>query len=466
MIHSAVRTKTSSTISALSTWISGSARDHGSIALKRAKAALLDTLGCICLGSDRPPPIVALRAVSDSSIGPSLIIGTRTRLAPDAASFVNATAAHALDFDDWDVPANSHPSAVLIPTLLALAEKSGASGREVLDAYIVGLEVIVRLGEAVNMNHFYRGWHTTATLCVFGSAAASARLLKLDQSATAAALGIAVSMAAGNHCQIGTMTKPLHAGFSAKNGILAAMLGGSGATSSGEAFELGFAVSHCGGIEHTRFPALASKLGNPVAIEEHGLVIKRYPSCGYTHRIVDGVIDLCRRHQIRPKDIATITATIPQHFLNALRYRVPKDEREALFSLPYCVSAAAHDRALSFDHFTPSAVSTRPVIDFIQQVHVETYIAKDPNANMDASTPDTIKIELKDGTVLEERIDYPVGMPPKEIKQTDLETKFRDCCKTLLSKTNLQKVIDLTGDFDRLDSVRPLMTALETASSR
>src|SRR5262249_46598410 len=148
--------------------------------------------------------------------------------------------------DDWDIPAGSHPSVVLVPALLALGDEVGASGKDLIDGYIVGLELIMRIGESVNMDHYSRGWHTTGTLCAFGAAAACARLLKLEDRAVSSALGMAVSMAAGNQCQGGTMTKPFHAGFSAKNGVFSASLAAHGGTASKTALELGFLRSHCG----------------------------------------------------------------------------------------------------------------------------------------------------------------------------------------------------------------------------
>lgn len=448
-----------SVIDTFSDWIAHAPRRHSTLAIERSKAAFLDTLGCICLSANQAPTLTALRAAQSWGAGPALVIGTSQRLPSPWAAFINATAAHALDFDDWDMPANSHPSAVLVPALLALGEEAGASGMDLIDAYVAGLEIIIRLGEAVNMDHFSRGWHTTATLCVFGATAASARLLKLSAGETAAALGIAVSMSAGNNCQIGTMTKPFHAGFAAKNGIVAATLGRSGATSSHKAIELGFAVTHCS-VDIPGFAGPLAKLGHPSAIEEYGLVTKRYPSCGYTHRIVDGVIELCEQHDIRPNDIATILATIPQHFLNALRYKVPKDEREALFSLPYCIAASIQDRKLTFDHFTPAAIAMSGVLDIISRVDIESYVAKDPNINMGPAAPDTIKITLKNGKAFEASIDYPVGTIAKPISKAELETKFRACCRILLSDVQTLKVIEKVQGLDRLNSVRELTRLL------
>lgn len=160
-------------------------------------------------------------AIAGLGGGPCSALGSAPMAAPWAA-MINATAAHALDFDDYDFPAISHPSAVLVPALLALGEERGSSGSDVLDAYIVGYEAMACVGKADNMLRYQRGWHATATLGTLGAAVACARLARHDIQATAAALSIATSMAAGFKSQFGTMTKPLHAGLAAKIGILAA----------------------------------------------------------------------------------------------------------------------------------------------------------------------------------------------------------------------------------------------------
>jgi len=154
--------------------------------------------------------------------GPCTVMGSEVRLAAPWAALANGTAAHALDFDDNFDPAKAHASAVLVPAILALAEQERASGRACLDAYIAGLQIMGRVGQGVNPAHRNRGWHATGTVGAIGAAAACARLLRLPEREAAFALSIATSLAGGFMAQFGTMTKPVHAGFAAQAGVMAA----------------------------------------------------------------------------------------------------------------------------------------------------------------------------------------------------------------------------------------------------
>ena len=142
-----------------------------------------------------------------------------------------------MDFDDYDLASVSHPSAVLVPALIALGEERCASGSEILDAYIVGLEVIARVGMAVNMSHYALGWHATATIGAIGAAAACARIMNLNAEEIANAISLATSMASGYKSQFGTMAKPVHAGLAAKSGVIAAAMGAAGITASSDTLD-------------------------------------------------------------------------------------------------------------------------------------------------------------------------------------------------------------------------------------
>jgi 2-methylcitrate dehydratase PrpD len=179
-------------------------------ALESAHRQYIDVIAVTLPGAVEPVTRRVLETVRDWGSGPSTVIGHDCSLAAPWAALVNGTAAHALDFDDNFDPAKAHATAVLAPTILALAEQEGASGRACLDAYIAGLQILGRVGQGVNPAHRNRGWHATATVGAIGAAAACARLMRLDAERSAFALSIATSMAAGFMSQFGTMTKPLH----------------------------------------------------------------------------------------------------------------------------------------------------------------------------------------------------------------------------------------------------------------
>jgi 2-methylcitrate dehydratase PrpD len=207
------------------------------------KMAIADTVGCVLAGRHEDAVRILLRTDGiGTAAGTSLIFGTTLRTSALDAALVNGTAAHALDYDDMLNIAVTHPSAVLLPPIFALGEKVNASGREVMIAYIAGLELGVRLAVATFPQHRDNGWHPTATIGTFCAVGAAARILKLNAGQTACAIGLACSEAAGIGANFGTMTKPLHAGQAARSGVLAAQLAANGFSANPGALEhvLGF----------------------------------------------------------------------------------------------------------------------------------------------------------------------------------------------------------------------------------
>ena len=182
-------------------------------AIMLSRTAIIDTLGVTLAGAIEPCTTNLLRTPGVASApGICTIFGTAQRTSALDATFINGTASHALDYDDFSQPMGGHQSAPLVAPLMALAEERGASGLELLQSYVVGIETEIRLARAVNFYHYDKGWHPTATLGVFGAAAATGHLLKLDAKKLSIALAIAASFASGIKANFGTMVKPLHVG--------------------------------------------------------------------------------------------------------------------------------------------------------------------------------------------------------------------------------------------------------------
>ena len=219
---------------ALAEWSAGAPPLKGEPGLTLARNAFIDIVACLIAGADDAAPRRAFAAVADLGPGPATVVGQKQSLPAPHAALVNGTAAHALDFDDNFHPLAGHATAVLAPALLALAEERGAGGSAVLDAYAVGLEVIGRIGDGVNLQHYERGWHSTSTVGAIGAAAACARLMGLDADGVQRAISLGSSLAGGSKRQFGTMAKPLHAGFAAQHGLLAARLAAAGVSATAE----------------------------------------------------------------------------------------------------------------------------------------------------------------------------------------------------------------------------------------
>lgn len=406
------------------------ASQHGASGIATAKRAILDTLGCMLLGANAEVTRVAIRAAEGWGEGLAPVYGTERTLPAPWAAMANGASAHAYDLDDYTLAANDHPSAVLVPAVLAAATGRPVSGMDLIDAYLVGLEAIFRLGEAVNMGHYNLGWHTTSTLDSLGATAAVARLMRLDGDRTAAALSLTTSLGSGYVSQFGTMAKPLHAGFSAKTGVVAARLGSAGATACLGALDgkISFA-SLLVPPGQAQFDKAFAKLGHPWGLDEFGLGAKLYPSCGYTHRAIDGALDLHAALGIRDaEEVESASVSLPDFHLAILPFGVPRDATQALFSTAWCAATALATGQCTSADFTPEALARPDILALAGRISVSARKPKRPEINVDPSDPDTVSVRLRDGRTAETRVARWTGAPGREMTREQFAGKFRDCC--------------------------------------
>ena len=398
--------------------------------------ALIDTLGCIYAGAHEAVAAKARRASATTSAG-APVYGTTSTAAPATAAFLNAVAGHALEFDDWEIPGNTHPSVVMFPAMLAVTAGRPVPGRDFVEAYIVGYEAIARLGEATNFEHYERGWHTTATLGPIGATAAVARLRAYDRETTTHALSIAVTRAAGYTCQFGSDTKALQAGFAAETGVIAADLAAAGLTGQPHVLEApgGFNALMAHG-DAGRFAQPFERLGDELALEEHGLVVKPYPSCGYTHRVIDCARELHVKGPWGADEIARIVLTLPDFHADILPFRIPRDSREARFSLPFCAAVGLTRGDLTTADFDKELWRDASIDALMRVTEVRPFRPNNPLLNYDPQEPDTMCIELGDGSCHKACVSFPSGAPQNPLRSERLLIKFQ--CNLGLSVNNLE----------------------------
>ncbi|MBC6439658.1 MAG: MmgE/PrpD family protein [Rhodospirillales bacterium] len=386
--------------------------------------ALLDTFGCIISGAAEAVARRAQDAMSGDA-GTAEVFGTALCTTPGAAALLNAVAGHALEFDDWEIPGNSHPTVVMVPALLAAARECRPAGRDMRDAYVAGFEVIARLGDILNFDHYDRGWHTTGTIAAVGAAASVARLWKLDPATTTHALSLAVSRAAGLTRQFGSDAKPLQAGFAAEAGITCARLARCGMTAVPDVLEKdqGYAtLTSCG---EAQIASAMESLGHVLALAEHGLVFKPYPSCGYTHRIIDCALNVRERMSPAADQIAGIAIYLPAMHAGILPFRQPDDARQARFSLPFCATQALVHGHVTADDFVRERWQEPDVARLIGLSTVHSFAPLNPRLNYDPDDPDRLSVTLADGTVHEVRVAYPLGSPQRPMTSAQILDKFR-----------------------------------------
>ncbi len=449
-------------------WFAETPADWPEAAWEAAHRAFIDIVGVTIPGAVEPVTRHVFTTVRDWGAGPSAAIGQGTRLAAPWAALVNGTAAHALDFDDNFDPAKAHATAVLAPAILALAEQEEASGRACLDAYIAGLQILGRVGQGVNPTHRNRGWHATATIGAIGTAAACARLLRLDARQSAYAISMATSMAAGFMSQFGTMTKPLHAGLAAKSGVLAASLARNGldaglATLDGptgmnrlmvgpDYEQLRDTLTH---IEHGQTLRFETKsVGEPLLLLSSGLKLKRFPNCGSAHRAMDGLFDLIATHLFVADEVEAIHVRAPVTHLNNLMYQVPEDGLQAKFSLEYGLACILLTGNATLADFSDEAAGRPDFAPVYPRIH------RHPVDKAEGEFPTEVEVVLTDGRRVETAVPWPAGSLARPFTDAQLRAKFDGCAAGLLAPADLDAVRLALADLPQLPRIIALTEPL------
>jgi 2-methylcitrate dehydratase PrpD len=449
-------------------WVSDGAGAWNETAMLGARRAFHDTVACMLAGSGETAPMNVHACVVGWGAGECTIVGTASRLSAPWAALVNGTAAHALDFDDVLEIGAAHASAVLVPALLALGEEHDVSVDACLDAYLTGLEVLARLSEAVNMAHYYRGWHTTLTLGAPAVAAACSRLLQLDEKRTLAAISLATSSSSGFKRQFGTMAKPVHAGLAAKNGLMAAGMAAAGVTADEEVFEgPGGFLPLFAGTEISRLERSVARIGEPSAMEQYGMWQKLYPCCASLHRPVDALLELRTEHGLRPDDVACIEAVVSEIAVQNLAFHRPANAMQARFCLPYTLASVLIDGQLTLDAFTSQAIE-REKVDALVSVITMQADAKQAGTAIAGKEREraTVNISLKDGTTLSRVAVDPRGHPRNPLTARDGDKKFHDCASRSLSAEASMRALACLNGLDSISDIRALTDALRPKGER
>ncbi len=419
-------------------WIAEVPRERTAEAAPLAVAGMRDAIGVMLAGAEEETPRRVRAAVSRWGAGPSRIVGVGQAMASPWAALVNGAAAHVLDYDDTFAPLSGHATAVLVPAILALGEERQATGPELLDALVVGLEVMACVGRGVNPKHYALGWHATSTIGAIGAAGACARLLRLEAEQARDALSLAVSMAGGTRMQLGAMAKSIHAGLAAKAGILAAGLAETGAGGAAEALEgpWRFIEMYAGrpAEEGIMRPPGANE---PLAIEAIGISYKAYPTCAATHPSLDALLALRKRAGITAADIETIETDMPLVLSRNLMHPRPTTGMEARFSMEYCLATAATQGRLTLSDFEGDAIQ-RPAIRALMPRITMRGVPEPENA---APPPTTVTLRLRNGDVLTESRTERRGSLAYPMSAADHDAKFRDCAGHVLDAAGIERAL-------------------------
>jgi 2-methylcitrate dehydratase PrpD len=430
-------------------------------ARERAAIAVCDTLGVILAGAPEPAARIVRTVLDSDTHGQCHILGTPERASVADAAFANGVAAHALDYDDMCFVSLAHPSCALVPAALAAAELTRASGRTVLDAYIIGFEIECRLGSIMNPRHYHdRGWHCTSSIGTIGAAAAAARVLGLEPASAAHALGIAASSACGLKENIGTMVKPLHAGMAARNGVMAARLALAGFTASERAIEgpQGYLVALDSQRPASALVDALTDLDTRWEILDTGITVKLYPSCAATHPPLDVLLDLKRRHGFTADDVDSIDVEVDSMTPRLLIHPRPSSALEAKFSMPFCAAAA-----IVFGHPTVDTFAVNHITDpRIQNLMPRVVLRANPV--FDAAAPLSqahVAVRLRDGQTVTGRADGARGYPGR-LSDDELTTKFLACAQRSLSRGAADQALAAVRAIDSVANVQTVVALCAT----
>jgi 2-methylcitrate dehydratase PrpD len=373
------------------------------------------------------------------------------RTAVSTAAFIGGTAAHILDYDD--VSLDGHPSAVLVPAILAQGDAVAASGRDVITAYVAGYEVWADLWSREPGFVHNKGWHPTAVYGAIASAAACSRLRRLNSGQTANAIAIAASFAGGLVSNFGSSTKSLQVGRASESGVLAAGLAAAGATGAMDALEhpQGFlrAVSPSGDVDD-RTPVSASAL----RIMQWGLNLKRYPMCYCIHRASDSLLDLTRRHEIDASWIDRIEVFVGETALKILRVTSPSTPLEAKFSAEFAMAAGLAARSIGLGQFNETFLASPAVQSLLPKVIRRRL--PDAGGSVPQATADWVEITMHSGERLQGvEVEHASGSFEKPMTQDQLWEKFAECT-SFLSADGRTRLFESLEGLDRLDSIQRL----------
>jgi 2-methylcitrate dehydratase PrpD len=441
-------------------------------AIRIGTRCLLDGLGLFVAGSEEHSVELLVAEAAEMGGRPDALLLRRgnTKVPAPMAARVLGTAGHAHDWDDSQVsrdPAHvygllTHPTIPPLTSALVTAQKlGGIDGKTLMLGFLAGFEVECKISEWMLPQHYVRGMHSSGTVGTFGAYAAAATLLGLKGNPLRYGFGIAASFAAGIRCNFGTMTKPLHVGRAAENGVTAALLAARGFTADPEALDgpWGFYAVHGGGVSADK---VSQGFGKTWSIIEPGVSIKPYPCGVLTHPTIDLMLKLVTEHDIKADEIEAVKVYAGTNILKPIRYPIAANHLQAKFSLPASLAMIALARKASKREFSDAFVGSVPMQAMQRRISTEL----DPEIERMGfdKMRSRIVIRLKGGRTIEGWADERYrGGPENPLSDADLEAKVRSCCEGVLDDKRQSVLIEAAWSVALLSDAAKLMELINGA---
>lgn len=429
-----------------------------------AQEHCLDCIGVALAGSVHEVGKIVTKLTKEDRCAPEAgVIASGFRTSATNAALANGSMAHVLDYDDhaWLDPFNpSHPSTVLVPVVLALGEKLNCSGQEILVAYILGTEVWAKVALNCAPPSHTIGWHPTSLFGTIGAAAAAAKLLQLNAEQTRIAFGIACSETGGLRRNFGTMTKPLHAGMAASNGVRAALLAKEGFTANTDIFDDPDAFSGTFFREgKSDIAKMTQNLGSPFTLEARRPSIKRYPCPGCNANGLDATLQLIEEKGISYDEIELVETHVNPFVPRILIYHEPKTGLEGKFSAEYNLAAAILDRKVNIASYAEEKVNSPKMREALRKIKIIVHPDWAPRVG-----GTLIVLKLKDGRTFKNQVETWKGSPDMPLSLEELKEKYRDCAQFVLTPEETDRSIQLLLNLSELHNIQELMDILTQAN--
>ena len=422
--------------------------------LPRVREAFLDSFGVMLAGSREQSAQIAARWVrSQGTAGQCTVIAAPDfRTSPANAALANGVAAHTLDYDHF-----GHQSAVMVPCVLAAGEAKRVSGRALIEAYVVGVEVSTLLAKGMSKSAQELGLHPAGVCGSLGATAAAARIFGLDPEQIRIALGIAASLTGGLNQNFGTMVKPLHVGNAARNGIVSAELAALGFTANPNIFD------QQGGFFGALTDANPQRiLGMKFRFSEPGIAFKAYPCPYSSQRAVDAVIKIAERHSVTPRDVIEITCAAAPNTFRVLIHHRPTTTLEAKFSLEYLLAAGLALKTINEECFELKHVNDPVMRDLVAKVRV---VEAPTKREFPGEGPVTVQVHTS-VAVYEETVSYAPGHPKNPLTSEKLADKYRACARQgAIQEPAISRSLETLSRIDEIHDVREFMQLFTAGDS-
>ncbi len=413
-------------------------------AIENAKGRILDTIGVMIKGGQETVGTVMKEFIRDyggKEVAAVVNFGQRTDVLN--ATFANGCLSHAIDFDDHYIL--SHPSIGVVPAMLSVAEMVGATGKEILTAFVVGLEIYTKVQKCTSTEPWYTGFHGSGLWGVLSSVATAGKLLKLNKEQMLMAWGTACSSFCGLKRNMGTMTKPYHAGRAAEGGVRAALLAQKGFTSHPDAFEGRFGFLHVF-VTEPRWQYI-EELGKDYDLVNSPTLIKPHPSCGGTHAAMNGMLQLIRENDLHEEDIDHVDVGMNQGGVDSLYYPDPQNIYEAKFSMHFVMALLMHFRRWGVDLHTEETVHDLAMRALYPKTNF--FVDEELDKEIDRDMCDyhaIVTVYLKDGRK------YSIHSNPPVLDYDEIKFKFDCNTEGVITKEKADRIVSLIKELDKYNA--------------